>query len=459
MFFPPCLPDELIFSRLIRHCILTGMEGHDYMNNYFGSTRKSIHPYLTSNFIGLKNISEERPIDIIKEQTLIPLFTYFLPRYSSKIIEAAISGNTANVCRHCQLPSFRGREKLQLYSCDQCIITDIRRYGVSYWHKSHHIPGCKVCSEHGVYLNESILPERLIVEPNLLPKLLKKSHKARNNEIILSNYSHKFIENIAEHENNLFGSYYIDILSNFGYTTRTGRVRIKKLMKDFSSFYNELDTTCRLLLPKSLSDYNYIHSLLRDDNNQHPFKHLVFSCWILEILSSSENNYNCTTSITNNIPVLNEATDTSFHIKTLNNSSSISEASRITGKSRCYLRRLASLNKIEFATQSTFTNKYDKSKIIHLAYSGVKREHIAISTGASLGYVDYVISCELGLVERRKLCRKESKRRRCRLQILRYMRKNPLSKLCEIKSNCCASYYWLFNNDKRWLNINKPKTA
>tara|TARA_R110001583_G_scaffold169301_1_gene322155 strand:- start:207 stop:794 length:588 start_codon:yes stop_codon:yes gene_type:complete len=181
MYLPKSLPDELFFSRLVRHCILIGMETRDYMNNYFGSPKKSVHPFLTANFIGYKKSSEEDYYSIIQNQTLAPLFIFFLPKYSNRILEELFLGNTAKAFRYCQLPSFKARERTLLYSCSRCVIEDIEKHGVSYWHKQHHIPGCHVCANHGIYLTSLELPERLTIDPKLLPEASNNFLEASNN--------------------------------------------------------------------------------------------------------------------------------------------------------------------------------------------------------------------------------------------------------------------------------------
>ena len=50
------LPDETLYSRLVRSLTLTGMTLKHFLIIFFGNPRVSMHPYLTS---GLGKIADE----------------------------------------------------------------------------------------------------------------------------------------------------------------------------------------------------------------------------------------------------------------------------------------------------------------------------------------------------------------------------------------------------------------
>jgi len=60
------------------------------------------------------------------------------------------------------------------------------------------------------------------------------------------------------------------------------------------------------------------------------------------------------------------------------------------------------------------------------------------------------------LVDRRKCNKAESRRRRYKCQILRFININPNICREEIKTSCEAAFYWLYQHEKEWLESMLP---
>jgi hypothetical protein len=84
------------------------------------------------------------------------------------------------------------------------------------------------------------------------------------------------------------------------------------------------------------------------------------------------------------------------------------------------------------------------------------REKISRICNIGVGSVEQVISGQSNLVEWRKQCHFESKRRRCRQRLKRYLLENPKALRRDIKSDCGASFFWLYHNDREWLESTLP---
>lgn len=97
-----------------------------------------------------------------------------------------------------------------------------------------------------------------------------------------------------------------------------------------------------------------------------------------------------------------------------------------------------------------------QQRIVRLAKLGVNRFRISQICGIGVGSVEQVISSEPGLVEMRKRGRQESKRRSCRAQILRYRERHPEAMRRDIKSDCNTAFFWLYHNDRKWLEHALP---
>ena len=94
--------------------------------------------------------------------------------------------------------------------------------------------------------------------------------------------------------------------------------------------------------------------------------------------------------------------------------------------------------------------------ICSLAYYGFHRREIAKRCGVGIGAVEQTISSEAGLAERRKLCRFESARRKNRVLVLRYLALYPESMRKNVKRDCSSAFFWLYLNDKEWLEEALP---
>lgn len=167
MRLPNVLPDETLFSRLVRGLTLCGLPQNLYLRSVLSNPRASVHPYLTSNLSIIAKATEESADLLYREQTLFPFFAFYLRQYAQLIYRSALYSHRA--FRHCQLVNFGEYEALTLRYCSLCVKEDIHNFGTTYWHKCHQIPGLESCSHHRVYLNRLALPSRPHVNAGLLP--------------------------------------------------------------------------------------------------------------------------------------------------------------------------------------------------------------------------------------------------------------------------------------------------
>ena len=92
-----------------------------------------------------------------------------------------------------------------------------------------------------------------------------------------------------------------------------------------------------------------------------------------------------------------------------------------------------------------------------LAKKGFHRKVISERVGISVGSVEQQISTSPDLVKWRKHCRHNSKKRRYKVNIIRYQEYNPSSTRQQIKAACYAAFYWLYKHEPMWLESHLPK--
>ena len=100
-------------------------------------------------------------------------------------------------------------------------------------------------------------------------------------------------------------------------------------------------------------------------------------------------------------------------------------------------------------TESISAERSQTAAVISkFAWKGFHRRVIASVVDFSLGTVEQRISCEPGLVEHRKRCKFESRRRRYKATLLRGVSKHTDINRTEIRGIYQKEYGWLYLHEK-----------
>jgi len=93
---------------------------------------------------------------LIDQHTLLPLYAPFLTIRNFDRMRASMRGasrRTTNLLAG--ISAGRVRPPLYLRNCPCCDAENIKRYGETYWHRLHQIPGVDICPYHDVFLQDS----------------------------------------------------------------------------------------------------------------------------------------------------------------------------------------------------------------------------------------------------------------------------------------------------------------
>ncbi|KQA32756.1 MULTISPECIES: TnsD family Tn7-like transposition protein [Gammaproteobacteria] len=450
---PNALPDELLFSRIIRFLSVSGLSTSNFLLTVYGSPKACIHPYLTAGLNNLAALAGEEADNLLYQQTLAPTFMHCLPLHSDEIYSGLISSNNYTATRASQLSCVREREPLSLKCCPQCIKSDIHEYGVAYWHRNHQIPGIESCSKHPICLIHVVLPDR--IRTNIgLPTVNEFFRKSSQSSFELARYANKFLSAKEVSYPPISFDFYRERLRELGYVTKNNSIRRRLLSSEFYRFTLQLKYPFDSLLPKTAVDYKYLSYLLHENASQQPFKHILFSYWL-----------NLTEPIRHDSEAHDFCQVDSCHqkkaecLKLLKQGWSIASVSRETGKSRCFVKSTALLANVNTRLKPTKLSPSVCKAVIVLARKGFHRKEIARRLSISSGSVEMLISATIGLVQWRKKCKHESKRRRYKHQILRYRQYHPQAIRRNIKSDCNAAFFWLYIHEKDWLEKNLPEAT
>jgi hypothetical protein len=77
MRLPSTLPDETLYSRLVRSLTFIGLPRSMFLTTMFGNDRASIHPWLTSNLSILAENSGEDAQILLENRHSFPYSVFF----------------------------------------------------------------------------------------------------------------------------------------------------------------------------------------------------------------------------------------------------------------------------------------------------------------------------------------------------------------------------------------------
>lgn len=444
----------------MRHITLTGESAYSFSSRVFGSSRVSLHPFLTAGLSRIAEMSGEDADSLLVRQTLGPLFFFYLPKHASSLKEDLFRGYGARALRHSQLPSFGCGGSLFLKWCPRCVEQDIYERGVAYWHRVHQVPGLTACWLHQVRLMSTELKARQRLNEGLPTVVHCEAQVASSMENDVAMFSFCLLAQLEETKLGFdLEVKYRSRLNELGFITPNGSVRRKALMQaltyDLTMYPMQMS-----LFPRHQTDYHYISELLSVGKNCHPFRHLLLGAWLFKSVDKMFQYSTPIEEVGSHQPKDLCREEIKHHCLTLlREGYSLAAVYRKTGKSRCYLKRLAALHDIKLNLKPKQLDGELQQKIIKLAWLGVHRCRISELCSIGVGSVEQIISSEPGLTEWRKRCHWESKRRSSRASIARYLRQNRDALRRDVKCYCNVAFFWLYHNDRDWLEKSLPKAT
>lgn len=178
---PRLYPDELVSSGLIRCCRRYGLTTKPLRSVVLGV------PYWQARFLCFNSLPSLARVFrvpekvILWEHTTFPYVSAFLEAVTySKALECVAREATGSRLGAISQNATVGGG-LRRY-CPECSAADRARYGESYWHRAHNLPGVEVCPTHGRYLRASDIPLDLAFRLGLdLPSEGKSGLAGRGN--------------------------------------------------------------------------------------------------------------------------------------------------------------------------------------------------------------------------------------------------------------------------------------
>lgn len=151
------LPDELLTSALVRTCRRTGLQIGTVARELTGGRKWSPGFFQASQLTDLARVIGTQPMELLWHHTVFPFASAFFDEsvYSASLVSALATGKAATgLGATTQGVSDRARYRR---FCVQCAREDAKRWGESYWHRAHNLPGVLLCVPHGSVLRQTEL--------------------------------------------------------------------------------------------------------------------------------------------------------------------------------------------------------------------------------------------------------------------------------------------------------------
>lgn len=161
-FFPTPYPDELLYSICARYHQRSGHTSvGQTMREWFGSRQAAAVVDLPTRLQSVLDQLSPQTLhtarSLINSHTMFPLYRPFLPKNRVKRILRMMAGESrpGNVHMTAGQTASGVLPLKYLRFCPSCISDDELEYGEAYWHRSHQLPGVRVCNLHESWLVDS----------------------------------------------------------------------------------------------------------------------------------------------------------------------------------------------------------------------------------------------------------------------------------------------------------------
>ena len=249
-YLPEIYPDELVYSWFCRYYVHSGCLTHkmaldDILYKRCNNPSKEFLGHLSPDM--QKKIEEILPIEmVILQHTMFPQYAKFISLESKKRAMYHLCYDFKDVHHLFAVPPRINTDRYLKY-CPLCVDEDRRKYGETYWHRSHQIRGVQGCYKHNCMLESSDVTAKSEQTFTFCPA---EEYAVKRNARDMNNVH---IRNFAEFLTVVFNTYIefekdIPISSVFYYAmadtqyiTSTGKMRFtKRLADDLKTFYEDI---------------------------------------------------------------------------------------------------------------------------------------------------------------------------------------------------------------------------
>lgn len=449
--------DEVPFSTIARYAYIGGFRAPIALKQIFNNPKKRIHPFLPGLLNNFSDFFGLNPLEVITHKTIYPLVRFAHPLTASSILNIMRRNTDDKVISSTAIGHSRFTTFYGLKYCPQCVVEDIDKYGFTYWHVNHQIPGTEACYRHYCLLHVTAMGEGQRDRTLFLPSFeVKHSSSANKYQIKFASFSAELLTALQTKKPNYLEAYR-QLLHQQGLISYKGKnLKISEILKLASNYWKGLKFS-EQGVPAVLSNFQFIGPILRDKTNSpaHPIKHILLASFLtnndVSLLFKRK-------KIISNVNTRAEDNSKSDQVLTLlKKGKSLNEVEKLTGRSRCYVRRIAELNRIPHKSNSLKYSDDIRRTVLIKAMYGISCDEIANQLQIGLGYVEQIICNEPNMSKWRKYLRIQKRILAACQRLEAISKKSPDLNRTQIRKLAEADYFILYNHDKSLIEKILPK--
>lgn len=357
---------------------------------------------------------------------------------------------------------------VSLRHCPLCAVADLAQYGMSYWHRSHHLPGVTSCYLHGINLCEHIEidiarhRQQIVLAPSIVDPV-RRANKSDSRQENFAKISHELLfSSLLEIAPSHRTSVYENGLRNLGLSKSKRRIDLNGLVHELRSFHNNFEGYCcqDRLLSSQLQPMRWVREIFaRPSRAIHPICHLLLIEFLFkDIATFRDKLMGCQgAEISDKDEVISrKKSKLPFDPdRNKNKLSDVGISCRLLAQELCtsvtsivQLRRRMGIlvsERSKTITQTKRKNVHDKLRSGMSPVSVSEQENLSVSTVYRLLHE----SPEVEAVH--KKIKGEQELDRCRKLWKHLCKKHRKEGVTKIRSLASATYHWLYRNDKAWL--------
>jgi Tn7-like transposition protein D/TniQ len=473
------LPDETLFSLCSRyHRLSKNYKSSSTCQQLFGHKLQGLaHDFpsridhfsrITEGILGLSD-------EIIYRHSILP---FYLPLLQEHIKTSAISAMQGEGIGHLKwnlgILTSRFRANHPLKACQKCLDEDIQNHQVSYWHRSHQLPGVWICPIHSVHLLSSTtksngverffwcLPNADELESPFAAS--ETSHPQSNAALMKLTQSSTALATLPDSfsfDPTRLQQCYLARLKDRGLVKESGlQIKPKELGVQFSEHAQALRVTPELMaLPNTVDEaIAFARKMIAPRTGTHPLRHLVWINWLFGDWEQFFEAYE------NFLEEISSKLDLSPRKITADNPKK-TELIRLLTNEGLTITRAAKHLEIDFGTAAAWATKAGiktptrpskmtpeiRTEMIRALNNGDDKKNIATTHDLSITTVTKLLSTEVGLSEAWHQARFRNAQESHREAWQVVIRNNPNLGVKAVRVLEPATFMWLYRHNREWL--------
>lgn len=488
LLLPAALPDMTLYAMLSMVEKLNGKSRAEEVSQILFGTRTAglLHDFSShlGEFCQRTDYVYGNPEAVALHYTLLPYFLGFQGNdIRLKALELMRGTSVERLKFVLGLPAGPSRASLPLHYCKACADTDLQNFGVSYWHRSHQVPGVSVCPDHGTPLSistrriDGIGRSRLFLPLDSEIVASSRQVELGNGREILLRLARLAQWILDPHfpgytSPELLHFAYLHGLKQNGMLTRCGKVRAVEFLNWLCKRYASIasfEPFNRIVAPANVTG---MLKLVRKPNRHfHTLRHLIlidalFGNWeLFESVYGWERQMLLPLVAEVNSPCIPEATGNKALAMELARrynlgQGSVSSIARQLGLDvSSAMRWLGKLGLIDTPKRPRMLHAELRSKICDALRQGCPLVEIVKTYGISRSTLDRICHENPKLYQEWQCTAHENKKQVERKKLEAFLQVNPSASRMAIRQATGSGYIWLSKHDAQWLSSQLPKPS